>query len=406
MYMYNVHNADPAPTDAGWTPIGLDKPDGPSKEARQRLRDSVGLLLSCDHVMVLCGLGTSLEVPPTVSGRIAQFPTMGDLWRCIEAIDKVQFGKVRNAVNYAGSKDWNIEELLSRCVMGVELGTITGLDLRAFIDQAEKTISAECSKDAESTSLQHHVTLLRRLVRRPARAARAELYTTNYDRCFELAASAAGIAVVDGFSMTQPRRFDIGLLDVDLVVRSLHADEPEYLPSVIRLYKLHGSVTWGRSADASIVQTEAPASPVLIYPASSKYRTSYTQPFLEMMSRFQSGLRRRNVGVLVVGSGLNDDHLTAPLISAVGANPTLRIVIVAPDLSPTGIESLYTDPDARVARRGHPVLKQFVQFAGIEEGRVSLVNAKLSQFAPIMPALPMTDKERRAADRTAVPAGV
>ena len=89
-----------------------------------------------------------------------------------------------------------------------------------------------------------HEAFLRRIARRPARLPRTQLYTTNYDLAFETAASRTGFAVIDGFSHTAPQRFDSGYFDVDLALRDRQraASAVEWMPNVLQLLKLHGSV--------------------------------------------------------------------------------------------------------------------------------------------------------------------
>jgi hypothetical protein len=71
---------------------------------------------------------------------------------------------------------------------------------------------------------------------------------------------------------------------------------------------------------------------LIIYPRLSKFESSYEQPFLEMMSRFQASLRQSNTGVLVIGFGFNDAHVAQPLLSALESNVNLKMVVVDPGL--------------------------------------------------------------------------
>ena len=51
---------------------------------------------------------------------------------------------------------------------------------------------------------------------------------------------------------------------------------------------------WGKSGD-NIIQGDSFEQPLIIYPSSTKYESSYEQPYFEIMSRFQQALRKENV---------------------------------------------------------------------------------------------------------------
>jgi hypothetical protein len=89
-------------------------------------------------------------------------------------------------------------------------------------------------------------------------------------------------------------------------------------------------VDW--SADGTSIRKVAgkPENPVLIYPSAAKYQLSFQQPYLEFMSRFQIALRQPDVGLILVGFGFNDDHLSAPIEAALRSNIGLRAVVVTP----------------------------------------------------------------------------
>ena len=77
-----------------------------------------------------------------------------------------------------------------------------------------------------------------------------------------------------------------------------------------------------------IRQEDNPDRPLIIYPASSKYESSYEQPYFEMMSRFQQALRKENVLLIVIGFGFQDKHIQNVILEAVNQNPSFQLVIV------------------------------------------------------------------------------
>jgi hypothetical protein len=82
---------------------------------------------------------------------------------------------------------------------------------------------------------------------------RLHIFTTNYDLCFERAAGDLGLVALDGFSFSQPRRFDPGFFDYDIVRRSTAStDGPNYVPGVFQYFKLHGSVDWALNGKGGV----------------------------------------------------------------------------------------------------------------------------------------------------------
>jgi hypothetical protein len=174
------------------------------------------------------------------------------------------------------------------------------------------------------------------LSRRRVRDPRLKVFTTNYDLCFEQAASALGGVVIDGFSFTPPRQFDPRYFGYDIIRRPRGSeDQGNYLEGVFLLYKLHGSVNWARSANGSIQEktNPSPEEACLVYPARGKYQQSFLQPHLEAISQYLATLREPNTCLIAIGSGFNDDHLSEPLLAAVRSNPHLRLIIVNPGIA-------------------------------------------------------------------------
>ncbi len=172
---------------------------------------------------------------------------------------------------------------------------------------------------------------LRKVARRSSRQPRMKLFTTNYDRCFEKAATKARFTVIDGFSHTLPQEFDGTYFTYDLVRRIGHGETPDYIPNVFHLYKLHGSVDWERRSQ-NVIKSENPSKALIIYPRSDKFEISYEPPFLELMSGFQFALREPNTTLLIIGFGLKDKHIVEPIMSSIRSNINLRVVLISPHL--------------------------------------------------------------------------
>lgn len=314
---------------------------------------------------------------------------MADLWDLAKAeVGDEEWAHALNAVGWAsppedaeGASDAHqvdIELFLSRCQMAV---TLTGDDrLRDFVKASEKVIVEACQFVTPDTPLPVHEDFLRRVARRPTRLPRTQLFTTNYDLAFETAASSTGFAVIDGFSHAAPQRFDSAFFDVDLAVRDKEraATAVDWMPNVVRLIKLHGSVDWA-ATDSGVVRDASPAQPLIVYPRDTKFEVSYQQPFLELMGRFQGALRQPDTALLIVGCGLNDRHLTEPILAAIRANVRMSVMAVAPGLKQS--------ENATVSAMG--------EFIERKDRRLALLDATFEDLVQVLPELvPETEAEQ------------
>lgn len=301
-------------------------------EAKSRINEILLSSLQMPNLILLAGSGTSL-------GHVGG-PSMSDLWDYavnenassekggIKKTDAAQ--KVINTVSYAEAENGqNIELLLSRCEAYLEFNISE--DVQNFIHHCKTVILDKCNNFLSNEKLDSHRTFLHRLSRRRVRDPRLKVFTTNYDLCFERAAALQGVITIDGLSFGQPRIFDPRFFGYDIVRRSQFNDEQDnYLEGVFQLLKLHGSVNWIQNETGNIEERNSPdpKQACLIYPATGKYKQSYRQPHLEIVSQYLSSLRAPNTCLIIVGFGFNDDHLSEPILSAVKSNPNMRTIIV------------------------------------------------------------------------------
>jgi hypothetical protein len=258
--------------------------DKTQRGAAEQVEQHLLSALNATNLMVLLGSGASFAAK-NASGK--QPPGMNDLWEC--ARDKVghaDFDKIVSEVSGANNNR-DIEALLSRCKMAIELGVEppkeqsqktdngSGTSLQSFVQKAEQSILDRVDFVSDQTDLASHKEFLRRLARRSAEKSRVKIFTTNYDRCIEEAAAARNLVLVDGFSHSAVQRFNRDHFQHDIVRRSPSSTRAEYVDGVFHLYKLHGSMDWRRrKSDGVVVRRlvhDDDHEPVLIYPRSSKY---------------------------------------------------------------------------------------------------------------------------------------
>lgn len=370
----------------GWQEVDDDIPADEDERASQEavlstLRDELSLITNSETLVVLAGSGASLGITDKNGAHCA--PSMGDLWGEVEKLPSM--GNIQGQLNPDLIAAKNLEHVLSDAQARSELNPGDSA-LKTFISEAEEIVWRRCSFVDEHTDLESHALFLRKVARRSTRLQRAQIFTTNYDLAFETAARRTRFNVIDGFGYGG-QDFDGASFDLDYVRRRPH--EPLALePSVFHLLKLHGSVDWG-ATDGEVRKTYdgvKPANPLLIYPSAAKYQLSYQQPYLEFMSRFQIALRQSDVGLIVVGFGFNDDHLSAPIEAALRSNIGLRAIFVSlgardnnRSKSISGIEHLINKGDRRL----------------------TLLEATFDELVKVLPDAPSREERDIHADRVA-----
>ncbi len=385
-------------TDGAWTPVFGDTPSDKESAAscKEGLNRLLVELLRSENVIVLTGLGTSLCLSDNKGKRIA--PTMSDLWDgARNKTGDAVFDGYLTEVNYPNTEpsddtpkeakqNENIELLLSQCHIAHEYIKHKHKDeaegkaknLNEFIADIEHSIVEECSFVNDDSSLDVHESFLRRIARRSTRLPRTKIFTTNYDLCFESAASRINFVAVDGFSHSFPQQFDSSYFAYDLVRRNEDGSTPDFIPNVFHLYKMHGSVDWQN--DAGVIRKQSkPTSPVLVFPRYSKFEASYEHPFLEFMARFQSALRQPKTSLLIIGFGFNDKHITQPILSAIRSNVGLRVAVVDPSLKEQPSDA--SNEIQRLIKSG--------------DQRLALVSAPFEEFVPLLPDLIAETEEER-----------
>lgn len=351
------------PRDVEWRPLDAQADDDDqqrhARHNREELRNMLLASLQMQHVVVLAGSGCSLT---------AGAPSMSDLWDA--AVGKPATEEAKTAATTVNHDITfkNIEALLSRIEASIQLNEQEAL--RSFLNGSKKIILQQCSDFLDEEKLAAHRRFLHRLSRRRARDQRLKVFTTNYDLCFERAASALGGIAIDGFSFTAPRRYDPRYFNYDLVRRPRSGEDASYLEGVFLLYKLHGSVSWARKSDGTLLEETKPApdEACLIYPAAGKYQQSFSQPHLESMAQYLAAVREPNTCVVIAGFGFNDDHLSEPLLAAVQSNPHLRLIIIDPYArqQATGDNKYWQAFDA-LARKGEDIWFVAADFEAFSE---------------------------------------
>ncbi len=278
------------------------------------------------HLVILAAAGTSLDNDSN-KGK-----TREGLWENgLKSINGLYDILWKNETEKSQSikADKDKESLLSHVLLVEKVDEVKAAQLKPFREELERIIREACRLTLNVNAAPHK-TFLDKITARKASEPRVQLFTTNYDTLFEQAAQEGGYAVIDGFSFTFPRTFSGRYFDYDIVQRERTRlkDEESFVSKVFHLYKMHGSLTWEKTEQGIVQQVNSTESPLIVYPASDKYESSYEQPYFEMMSRFQQALRKENTLLIVLGFGFRDKHIQNVILEAVNQNPSFQLVIV------------------------------------------------------------------------------
>jgi hypothetical protein len=401
-------------SDGTWLAWDDREEDGKARRgARGHVEERLLSALNATNLMALLGSGASFAAK-NANGK--QAPGMGDLWDdARQKVGEAEFDRVVAAV-WGTTNKKDIESLLSLCKMTVELQAARGVvsaqdaaegqqvDLKAFVQTAEQAILNRVDFVSEVTDLSSHKEFLRRLARRSAEKARVKLFTTNYDRCIEEAAVARSLVLIDGFSHSAVQRFNRDHFQQDIVRRSASSTRADYVDGVFHLYKLHGSMDWRRrKTDGVVIRRLAQDEnhePVLIYPRSSKYQEAFAPPYLDMFAAWQAALREPDTTLIVSGFGFADDHISAPIWSALESNLSIRLVLCDPGFVPeTELDGSGLIGEAHEIDKTNDKLKDYqtriLRLVRESDGRITVLNGRFSDLALALPEIMgETDRQR------------
>lgn len=298
--------------------------------------------------------------------------------------------RLQSAKDEHGNAKPDIELLLSLCDSSLSVGNLSDQrknQVERFLERAKKIILGKTNftdKIQDVTDWISHDKFIRAVARRSAQQQRLKIFTTNYDLAFEQSASNVGFVVIDGFEFTNPSFFNPMWFNYDIVNRR-HSRNSEgaYIPNVMHLYKMHGSVDWrrvnGRVQKLGVESNKG--EPVFIYPSSSKYQTSYDSPYLDMMTSFLEMLKQPRTAVLCLGFGFNDKHINNALTMALRTNPEFMLMVAT------------KEPFNENASFNRDIRQLLLAAVNQGDGRIAIVDSTFEQFSKLLPERRSTTPE-------------
>lgn len=397
-----------------WPDKEADPQDAGSKRiagCREQVEDTLNNALHSTNVVVLLGSGASFCAK---DAGVSNAPSMWGLWHAVrdgcghEAFDHI-VKNVMGDVPATGKE--NIEGLLSLCKMSIELLKVRVKDdilhdefsrlesFEKFVETAEITILEKVDFVEPETDLTAHAGFIRKFARRSPEKPRVKLFTTNYDLCIETAAARLGVVLVDGFSHAAVQRFNRDHFQHDIVRRSPKGTRADYLDGVFHSYKLHGSVDWRRQTDGVVIRSQAATSddlrPVLIYPRSTKYQEAFETPYLDMFAALQEALREPDTTLIVSGFGFADDHISAPIWSAIETNLSLRVILCDRGFIPhQRLDVLDPHVIDLELEKQRPYQRKIIKLVQEGDSRITVLNGRFEDLAHALPEISgMTDRQ-------------
>lgn len=154
---------------------------------------------------------------------------------------------------------------------------------------------------------------LGRWLRSQRRQEAIEIFTTNYDLLIEQGLESQKAPYFDGFIGNRQPFLDIAAIEQD------------QLPARwTRVWKLHGSINWQFERGAGVIRRigGSAGGAALIHPSHLKYEQSRRMPYLIMIDRLRSFLKKPSAVLVVSGYSFGDDHINECLIEGLRSNPS------------------------------------------------------------------------------------
>ena len=344
------------------------KPDatfGPDK-LRARIEPWLTALFQSEHFALLVGSGLTHALHRMATGNALPGMNAGSL----EIFNDEIAAEAKRSSKATGRNEGNIEDQIrvaNELLRGLEVIASTkdkastehqqisklrdGLE-RLLGEFATDILKGETGLVSATTekrdqAFNYLVSFLMSFASRAGTRDRLQLFTTNYDRCIEAGADAAGLHLIDRFVGTLAPVFRSSRLDVDMHYNPPGIrGEPRYLEGVARFTKLHGSVDWvdcekairriGLPFGAQDVTpyltapgvAGAGAMQLMIYPNASKDRETAAHPYVELFRDFAAAACRPNSTLICFGYSFGDEHINR-VIEDMLTIPSAHLVVIA-----------------------------------------------------------------------------
>ena len=316
------------------------------KKFKEQIKISVSSFVNkgFDNIIVLLGAGASVVNTNDENGKKIKDPqygkTVNDLRDIVnqklEENNLLSIEELSNIIHFSETElnNINFEDFLSHLEGYCRYNTSTEKSSNTSSKNINKSRNKiyELIKDNLSYEFKNevfkHGALINIALNLSTKSNKVHFVTTNYDTLIEDAAETVHVTVFDGFTFSKEPIFDSDMFEWNLVrdVPYVNTSELEYKKRVINLLKLHGSLSWEKE-DGTVYKRENTTNPLIIYPSSSKYEQTYSEPYFDLFAKFQELLKRKNTLLITSGFSFGDNHISRMIIKSIKTNRTLSMLV-------------------------------------------------------------------------------
>lgn len=282
--------------------------------------------LASDKMRVAFLLGAGCPVSIRVPDGKGTKPLIPDIQNLTDHVistletsaeQKKSIGVIIERLKDGGTTNPNIEDILSHIRAMHDIAgnsTIDGLS-KSDIGKLDEEI-CKITTDVVSTKLPNDITPYHQLatwIGGIKRTYPVEVFTPNYDLLLEQAFEERHVPYFDGFVGSRHTFFDLVSMENDLLP-----------PRWARLWKVHGSINWWRTAKGEVERREKishQADRQMIYPSHLKYDQSRRMPYFAMIDRLRAFLSQGQAVLVTCGYSFADQHLNDVILQGLNGNP-------------------------------------------------------------------------------------
>ena len=222
--------------------------------------------------------------------------------------------------------DANVEDLLSQLRMMLSAvgkdDTLSGLNkdkIEKLEGTVRKTIARLVTPDLANIPIDNPHSKFARWLLKSSRQNPVEIFTVNYDVLIEHALELERIPFFDGF---------VGGYRPFFHEESVRRKEAAPGTNWVRLWKIHGSVTWQRTKyrdRIQVIRGEPDIAGEMIYPSFEKYDESRQLPYSAFTDRLTRFLEQDDALLIVVGFSFGDEHINNLIFGALENKPRTHV---------------------------------------------------------------------------------
>jgi len=296
------------------------------------------------------------------------------------------FDDIIQSLTDSGIKEPNIEDILSELYYRLSAVAPAHPNRQRFKIIFEEVCQSIQNTLKVDTSTEYHKEFVQRVVSRreaePAeKAPPVQIFTTNYDLLIELACEESHMIAINGFEGIFHRRWNPACFDYDIGRATSHTKTPRFDLSArhIRLYKLHGSLSWFEKNGEFYEKKPSSGSkrlPLIIYPSRLKYAESIRPPFDWLFRRFGAAASEARL-LICIGYRFGDKNLNQYIFTGLDKGLSLLVITKEP-------------VDALNSRSSHPRVSMINEESTIIDGNKQNEVTDLwafEKFAKWIPAL-------------------